>query len=70
MIYAGTQGYFDSLDPKVVLTTGIALVQYIRKMHNTVLHTLQTGGELTKDLEEKLKSALKEFFELNPDSVE
>ncbi len=64
LIYAGTQGYLDVIPSDKILATSAELLAYIQKMHHALLQTIQSGGELTKDLEEKLKTSIKDFMEL------
>lgn len=61
IIYAATNGYFDDVDPSVALETSNKLISYTEKMHKGVFDELLKAGEITKEIEEKLKTAISEF---------
>ena len=61
VIFAATNGYFDDLDPAAALETSKKLLAYIEKMHKGVLDDLLKTGEITKEIEEKLRTAITEF---------
>ncbi len=63
LIYAGTNGYFDAILPEDVESRAHALLDYIGKMHDKeILAPLRETGELTKEIEEKLKAPLNQFL--------
>lgn len=64
VIFAATNGYFDDLDSAVVLETSKKLLAYIEKMHKGVFDDLLKAGEITKEIEEKLRNAITEFKKL------
>ena len=62
LIYAGTNGYFDDVSPAEVPGVSAKLIDYLEKMHrDTILEKIKISGELTQDVEEKLKKATAEF---------
>lgn len=62
LIYAATNGYFDDVAPDDVLRTGLSLVEYLEKMHSSdIFEKMRESGELTGEIEEKLKSAIENF---------
>lgn len=60
-IFAATNGYFDDLDSGVALETSNKLLDYVDKMNKDIFDELLKSGEITKELEPKLKSAIEEF---------
>jgi len=65
LFYAAIHGYFDATPPGEIAKRGNAFLEYMEKMHNdTVLSALQQSGELSKEIEEKLKTALEDFFNI------
>ena len=66
LMSAGTQGFLDDVPPAEVAETGVALLDYMKKMHrDSVLEKIKSSGDLTKETEEALKKALGEFKDLN-----
>lgn len=63
-IFAATNGYFDDLDSSVALETSNKLLDYVEKMKKDIFDELLKSGEITKELEPKLKSAIEEFKKL------
>ncbi|OHA04125.1 MAG: F0F1 ATP synthase subunit alpha [Candidatus Sungbacteria bacterium RIFCSPHIGHO2_02_FULL_53_17] len=65
-IYAGTHGYFDDVLSADVPATCAALLDYIEKLHRAdILDTIRETGDLTKETEEKLKTAIDDFKKLS-----
>ena len=64
LIWAGTQGYFDDIDPKVISETGTKLVGYLKQMHSEVLAEIKESGDFSKETEGKLKVAVENFKSL------
>lgn len=60
-IFAGTRGYLDDLPVEQVLPFEEGLLKYIKSNKADVRQELAAKGEITKDLEEKLKAAIQEF---------
>lgn len=61
VIYAATNGYFDEFAPEEIQSKSEKLIEYIENLHKNILDEIRTSGDLTKDIEEKLKSALENF---------
>lgn len=65
LIYAGTNGYFDDVSPVEVGAVGGKLIEYLEKLYGEkVLGKIKESGELSQDVEEKLKKAIGEFKKL------
>ncbi|OHA03585.1 MAG: F0F1 ATP synthase subunit alpha [Candidatus Sungbacteria bacterium RIFCSPHIGHO2_02_FULL_52_23] len=65
LMYAGTGGFLDDVPPAEVADIGTALLDYMDKMHREdVLEKIKTSGDLTKETEEALKTAIGEFKKL------
>jgi len=61
VIYAGTQGYLDDVPVNRVQEFQSALLQYIDASASQVRNGLATKKELTAEIEQQLKDALKAF---------
>jgi F-type H+-transporting ATPase subunit alpha len=61
VIYAGTQGYLDDVPVGRVQEFQNALLQYIDASYRSLVDTLAAKKELTPELENQLKEALKAF---------
>ncbi len=65
LIFAGTNGYFDDVLPAEVGPVSGKLIEYLEKMHRgTVLEKIRDTGELSQEVEEKLKKAITDFKKL------
>src|SRR3989344_3811321 len=65
LIYAGTNGYFDTIPAEDVESRGSDLLDYVGKMYDKeILAPLRETGELTKEIEEKLKAILNQFLRI------
>lgn len=64
VIYAATNGYLDGVAAEDAAKTSEKLIEYLENMHNNILEETGISGELTKDTEEKLKTALEKFKKL------
>jgi F-type H+-transporting ATPase subunit alpha len=60
-IYAGTQGFLDSVDTKDVVRYEAALLSYLRNEKADVLKAIRDSKQLDDDTAAKLKDALTEF---------
>ncbi len=61
VLYAGTHGYLDSIEVHDVLRYEKELLAYVRAERQDVLDALNTATELSKEVEEKVVSALDAF---------
>lgn len=62
LIYAGTNGYFDDVPPAEVEVVAGKLIEYLEKLHGEkVLGKIKESGELSQEIEDKLKKAIVEF---------
>ena len=61
LIYAGTKGYIDSIEPGKLGEFEKQLYAFIEASHPQIFENLRTKKAIDKDTEEKLKSVLKEF---------
>ena len=65
LIFAGTQGYLDDIPPAEVGKVCEKLLDYLEKMHrDTVFEKIKETGELSKEVEDKLRQATDEFKKL------
>jgi F-type H+-transporting ATPase subunit alpha len=60
-IYAGTNGFIDSVDVKDVTRYEAAMLSYLRSDHKDVLKTIADTKALDDDTAKKLKDALTAF---------
>ncbi len=65
LIYAGTQGYFDDIDPKLISSTAGKLTEYLESSHAGLLKEIKSTGDFTKETEASLKEALTSFKKLS-----
>ena len=60
-IYAGTQGFLDSVDVKDVVRYEAAMLSFLRSEKSDVLKAIRDSKQLDDDTAKKLKDALTEF---------
>jgi F-type H+-transporting ATPase subunit alpha len=60
-IYAGTNGFLDSVGVKDVVRYEAAMLSYLRSQHGDVLKTIRETKQLDDDAAAKLKGALADF---------
>lgn len=60
-IFAGANGFYDDLPVEQVLPFEAGLLKFIKGNKADIRKELSAKQEITKDLEEKLKAAIKEF---------
>jgi F-type H+-transporting ATPase subunit alpha len=60
-IYAGTQGFLDTVDTKDVVRYEAAMLSFLRSEHADLLKTIRETKQLDDDAAAKLKDALTEF---------
>ncbi|MDO8504478.1 MAG: F0F1 ATP synthase subunit alpha [Candidatus Liptonbacteria bacterium] len=64
VLYAGLNDFFDAVPLEEIKKTETLLLEYLKKLHRQdILAPLVKTGELTKELEEKLKNATARFME-------
>src|SRR5262245_48466843 len=61
VIYAGTRGYLDTIPTNKIGAYQTALLSKLKSSNPEILDGIRTKKELSKDLEETLKTALTEF---------
>jgi F-type H+-transporting ATPase subunit alpha len=61
VIFAATNGYFDSVKPDDVQKRAEDLLVFMHKRYHNVLEAIQTSGELPNETVESLKKAIEEF---------
>ncbi len=65
LIYAGTGGYFDEYPPEKAQQIGQDMLEYLQKLHETdIFEKIRTSGELSAEVEEKLKITIEDFMKL------
>jgi len=62
-IFAGANGYYDDMPVERVLPFEAGLLKFIKTSKADIRNGLTEKKEITKDLEEKLRAAIKEFKE-------
>ena len=60
-IFAGTQGFIDSIEVGAVTRYEAAMLSYVRSEHGDILKSIRETGQLDDDTAKKLKDALTEF---------
>jgi F-type H+/Na+-transporting ATPase subunit alpha len=60
-IYAGTKGYLDSIPVVDVQRWEADFLQHVRDSHATILESIMSTGDLSSEMEEKLKSVITGF---------
>ena len=60
-IFAGTNGYFDTVPVKSVADIEVEMLQFIREQKSEVRDALIETGALSDELTDSLKAALAEF---------
>jgi F-type H+-transporting ATPase subunit alpha len=66
LIWATTNGYFDEVGAEKASERGLALLEYINKLHREeILEAIRTSGDLSDATEAALKSAATEFNKLS-----
>jgi F-type H+-transporting ATPase subunit alpha len=61
MIYAGTRGYLDKTDIKLVPQYEKDVLAFMHDQKSDFMERLRSGGSMSDELEEELKAALVEF---------
>lgn len=62
VIFAGVNGFLDKLDVKKVTSFEAKLVPYIQNNHPEILEEIRTKGEISEELNQKMKDALSKFL--------
>lgn len=63
VLYAAVNNYFDEIDEKDLAGVQTKLIENIEKLHDKeIVQPLKKTGELTKELEEKLKAAIEKVL--------
>lgn len=62
-LYAGTKGYLDALRVDSVKRFESELLEHMRKFRKEILDDITAKAAITKETEEKLTSAIKDFQE-------
>jgi len=62
-IHAGAQGFLDGLAPEQVSEFGGELVKHVRERYPAILSEIADSGELSEDLQARLKEAIQECLD-------
>lgn len=62
IIFAGVNGFLDKLDVKKVTSFEAKLIPYIQTNHPEILEAIRKEGEISSDLDKKIKEALQKFL--------
>jgi F-type H+-transporting ATPase subunit alpha len=63
-LYAVDNGYMDDVAIKDIVGFEHHLLNYMRAKHADLIEAMNKSGELTKDIEERLKNAIQEYKDL------
>ncbi len=61
VIYAGVRGHLDKMDPAKITKFEHDFLKYFQGNHHDILKTIREVGEISPDLDEKLKTIVTEF---------
>lgn len=61
LIYAGVNGYLDSVPVNKILTWEADFLSHLKTNESELLATIDKEGALSKDLEAKLKDVIQSF---------
>lgn len=61
LLYAGINGYLDSIEPSAIAQWEEEFLQYARSVGKDVLETLRKKEEITKDIEGRIKKLIDDF---------
>lgn len=61
VLYAGVNGYFDTIELSLVKTIEKRFLDYVEKAHADIFEKIKTSGELAETTEEDLKKSLEKF---------
>jgi len=61
VIYAGTNGYLDDIPVEEIRRFETEFLEFVRAEHPDVLKDIKEIGEITKELDERIKKAIEEF---------
>jgi len=64
VIFAGVNGYLDTIEPKEVTRFEQSLINDIRKNHKEILKTIKKEQAISDETEKKLKKALEQFVKV------
>jgi F-type H+-transporting ATPase subunit alpha len=62
-IYAGVRGHLDKMDPSRVTEFEEAFLLHIRSSHTDILDSIRKEGQITADMEAKLRQIVISFME-------
>lgn len=63
-LYAVLNGYFDEVEPDDLKKIEALFLEYVEKFHEKdVLGPIKVSGDITKEIEEKLKQAIRKFLD-------
>lgn len=62
VIYAGVRGHLDKMDPTKITKFEQDFLKYFRTNHQDILKSIKDAGELTPDVDEKLKKIVVDFL--------
>lgn len=62
VLFAGVNGFLDKLDVKKVTSFEAKLIPYIQNNHPELLDAIRTEGQISDELNKKIKAALTQFL--------
>jgi len=61
VLYAGVNGYLDTIDIAEIKNFEKKFLEYIEKMNDDILEKIKTSGELSQEIEDRLKKIIEDF---------
>ena len=62
VIYAGVRGHLDKMDPSKITKFEQDFLKYFQANHQDVLKTIREVGEISPELDNKLKTIVTDFL--------
>ena len=61
VVYAGVRGFLDKVMTSEIATFEKKFLDHLRARYQDILRSIQEKGEITPEVDDKLKSVLEEF---------
>lgn len=62
VIYAGVRGHLDKMDPSKITKFEQDFLKYFKANHQDILKTIREVGEISPELDDKLKTIVTDFL--------
>jgi len=63
VIFAGTNGYLDDIPVEAVQKFEREFLEFVRAEHSDVLKEIKEKGEISKELDQKIRQVIEKFKE-------